>query len=77
MPTMSLPIGTVITCENGHRICETIGTVESHEDPKRNIVRSTSFDHFESGQYQPKPGDHDIIPLPALWRPVDCGAPNN
>ena len=48
------PVGTLVTCENGHVICEIIGRIH---DFKTKTSFSGGFGVYRPGQHIAKPGD--------------------
>jgi hypothetical protein len=69
----SLPIGTGITCENGHPICVTIKEVRLHTP-----VDATALDGFSPEQHCPVPGqaadDERCARCDALWFDSELGS---
>jgi len=49
---MHLNEGTIITCEEGHEICELVDSISSGD-----ILRSSSFGNFKNSNIQPQPQD--------------------
>ncbi len=47
---MHLNKGTIITCEEGHEICELVESISSGD-----VIKSSSFNNFKNGNIQPQP----------------------
>lgn len=67
MPEDNPPIGTLVTCENGHRICEIVGPIA---DWREKTALSAGFGNYTPGEKLVGPGD-----IAAYCRCQQCGAP--
>jgi hypothetical protein len=61
------PVGTQVTCERGHRICEVVGPLQ---DWKTKTAFSAGLGNYT-------PGEHVAVPGTKAWecRCAQCGAP--